>query len=207
MVLNVGQDFKKRWLNTPEAVRQTFIDDLNRICDLLNPVTDVSNWLNNDQRHQQIAQLKIEQAYADVKAQLIEDARVRKQQALEKSLAEKRAKQHAYNLKLQQDEIQQFENQRLALQDLRQNIDLEITEYSEKYNKNPETTATDYANGQFRLADTQITSELESLRLRLELEAETQIEQTVALFRDKLQIAAKEEIEYIIAHSNFSAEK
>ena len=85
MVLNVGQDFKKRWLNTPEAVRQTFIDDLNRICDLLNPVTDVSNWLNNDQRHQQIAQLKIEQAYADVKAQLIEDARVRKQQALEKS--------------------------------------------------------------------------------------------------------------------------
>ena len=207
MVLNVGQDFKKRWLNTPEAVRQTFIDDLNRICDLLNPVTDVSNWLNNDQRHQQIAQLKIEQAYADVKAQLIEDARVRKQQALEKSLAEKRAKQHAYNLKLQQDEIQQFENQRLALQDLRQNIDLEITEYSEKYNKNPETTATDYANGQFRLADTQITSELESLRLRLELEAETQIEQTVTLFRDKLQIAAKEEIEYIIAHSNFSAEK
>ena len=207
MVLNVGQDFKKRWLNTPEAVRQTFIDDLNRICDLLNPVTDVSNWLNNDQRHQQIAQLKIEQAYADVKAQLIEDARIRKQQALEKSLAEKRAKQHAYNLKLQQDEIQQFENQRLALQDLRQNIDLEITEYSEKYNKNPETTATDYANGQFRLADTQITSELESLRLRLELEAETQIEQTVALFRDKLQIAAKEEIEYIIAHSNFSAEK
>ncbi len=207
MVLNVGQDFKKRWLNTPEAVRQTFIDDLNRICDLLNPVTDVSNWLNNDQRHQQIAQLKIEQAYADVKAQLIEDARVRKQQALEKSLAEKRAKQHAYNLKLQQDEIQQFENQRLALQDLRQNIDLEITEYSEKYNKNPETPATDYANGQFRLADTQITSELESLRLRLELEAETQIEQTVTLFRDKLQIAAKEEIEYIIAHSNFSAEK
>ncbi|MFW1799676.1 hypothetical protein ACG9YX_06520 [Acinetobacter nematophilus] len=207
MTLNVGQDFKKRWLDTPEAVRQTFVDDLNRICDLLSPKTDVQNWLSNDQREMQVAQLKVEQAYADLKAQLIEEARIRKQLALEKSLAEKRARQDAYNLALQKDEIQQFEHQTLNLQNLRQHIDREISMYSEKYSKNPDTPAIDYANGQFGIADTQIISELESVRLRLELEAETLIEQAVSLFRSKLQTAAKDEIEYILANSNFSADK
>ena len=52
-----------------------------------------------------------------------------------------------------------------------------------------------------------MTSELESVRLRLELEAETLIEQSLNALRSKLQTAAKEEIEYILANSNFSAEK
>ena len=207
MALNVGQDFKKRWLDTPEAVRQTFVDDLNRICDLLSPVTDIQNWISNDQRQMQIAQLQVEQAYADLKAQLIEEARIRKQLALEKALAEKRAQQHAYNVQLQQDEIQQFKDQEITLQNLRQHIDTEISEYSEKYTKNPDVAAIDYASGQFRMDDRQITSELESVRLRLELEAETLIEQTVSAFRSKLETAAKEEIEYILANSNFSTEK
>ena len=207
MTLNVGQDFKKRWLDTPETVRQTFVDDLNRICDLLSPVTDIPNWLNNDQRQMQVDQLKVEQAYADLKAKLIEEARVRKQLALEKSLSEKRAKQQAYNLELQKDELLQFERQKNTLQNLRQKIDSECLTYSEKYSKNPDTPATDYANGQFRIADAQISSELESVRLRLELEAETLIEQTVNSFRSKLQNAAKEEIEYILANSKFSSEK
>ena len=207
MTLNVGQDFKKRWLDTPEAVRQTFVDDLNRICDLLSPITDIPNWLDNDQRQMQVAQLKVEQAYADLKAQLIEEARLRKQLALEKSLAEKRAQQQAYNSALIKDELLQFEQQKQTLQNLRQQIDSEILEYSDKYTKNPDTPAIDYANGQFRVDDTQIISELESVRLRLELEAETQIEQAVEAFRAKLQTAAKEEIEYILANSNFSAEK
>lgn len=205
MTLNVGQDFKKRWLDTPEAVRQTFVDDLNRICVLLSPVTDIPNWLDNDQRQMQVAQLKVEQAYADLKAKLIEEARVRKQLALEKSLAEKRAQQQAYNVQLQQDEIQQFEDQKITLQSLRTKIDAEISEYSDKYTKNPDSPATDYANGQFRIADAQISSELESVRLRLELEAETSIEQAINALRSKLQAAAKEEIEYILANSNFSA--
>ncbi|MEG0481566.1 MAG: hypothetical protein RR575_00550 [Acinetobacter sp.] len=207
MALNVGQDFKKRWLDTPEAVRQTFVDDLNRICDLLSPVTDIQNWISNDQRQMQIAQLQVEQAYADLKARLIEEARIRKQLALEKTLAEKRAQQHAYNVQLQQDEIQQFKDQEITLQNLRQHIDTEISEYSEKYTKNPDVAAIDYASGQFRMDGRQITSELESVRLRLELEAETLIEQTVNAFRSKLETAAKEEIEYILANSNFSTEK
>ena len=206
MTLNVGQDFKKRWLDTPVAVRQTFVDDLNRICDLLSPVTDIQNWHNNDQRQMQVAQLQVEKAYADLKAQLIEEARVRKQLALENSLAEKRALQQAYDVQLQQDEIQQFAKQKLTLQNLRQQIDTDISLYSEKYCKNPDTPATDYANGQLRIADAQMLSELDSVRLRLELEAETLIEQTVNALRAKLEIAAKEEIDYVLANSNFSAE-
>ena len=45
MALNVGQDFKKRWLNTPETVRQTYQEDLARICDLLLPQTQIQTWI------------------------------------------------------------------------------------------------------------------------------------------------------------------
>jgi len=42
--------------------------------------------------------------------------------------------------------------------------------------------------------------------LRLELEAETQIEQAVTVFRARLHAAAQEEIDYILKNSNFSKE-
>ena len=44
MTLNVGQDFKKRWLGAPEAVREAFLNDLNRISDLLNPDSNIQAW-------------------------------------------------------------------------------------------------------------------------------------------------------------------
>ena len=69
MALNVGQDFKKRWLDAPEAVRVTLLDELTRISDLLKPETDIHQWLDHDQRAMQIAQLNIEKAYADLKAE------------------------------------------------------------------------------------------------------------------------------------------
>ena len=50
--------------------------------------------IEQDQRAA-VSTQRIEQAYADLKAQLIEEARIRKQQALEKSLADKRAAQEA----------------------------------------------------------------------------------------------------------------
>ena len=96
MALNVGQDFKKRWLNAPETVRQTYQDDLARICDLLLPQTVIETWTTQDQKSQQISLDKIDQAYADLKAELIEQARIRKQKALEQSLAEKREQQAQY---------------------------------------------------------------------------------------------------------------
>lgn len=198
MALNVGQDFKKRWLNAPDAVRETFLHDLERISDLLLPQTDIQTWLDNDQRAQQVAQLKVEQAYADEKARLIEAARLRKQLALEKSLAEKRALQDAYNQQLLKDEMSRFHQQTEILHALRVDIDYEIHQYSDRYHKNPDFPAINYAAGQFAVSDAQIENELDSIRLRLELEAETQIEEAVQALRDKLTQAAKEEIEYIL---------
>ena len=202
MTLNVGQDFKKRWLTAPDAVRQAFLDDLHRVTELLKPESQIQAWLDNDQRAQQVAQLKVEQAYADEKARLIEQARIRKQRALEKSLADKRAIQAAYNQQILQDELHKQQQQTESLRELRGVIDQEISAYSARYQQNP-AQSMDYAKGQFLVADDQIQSELESVRLRLELEAETVIEESVAAFRARLQAAATEEIGYILKNSKF----
>lgn len=199
MAINVGQDFKKRWLKAPEAVRQAFIDDLNRISDLLEPQTQPEQWLDHDNRAQQVAQLKVEQAYADEKARLIEEARIRKQLALEKSLAEKRALQEAYNQKLLQDEYLKFQQQTDSLVQLRQVIDAEIDEYTEKYQK-VTTPHRDFSGNSS--AHLSIHQDLDTIRLRLELEAETMIEDAVQIFKSKLQAAAKEEIELILKNTS-----
>ena len=79
-----------------ETVRQTYQEDLARICDLLLPANPDSNMEATRRKAQQRSQQRIDQAYADLKAELIEQARVRKQQALEKALAEKRCCRAAY---------------------------------------------------------------------------------------------------------------
>ena len=108
MALNVGQDFKQRWLDVPEAVRQAFIDDLHRVCNVLKPETNIQKWLEKDELAQQQSFETIERAYVERKAQLIEDARLRHQRALEQSLAQKRAAQADYAQALQSDEARQF---------------------------------------------------------------------------------------------------
>lgn len=204
MTLKVGQDFKKRWLNAPDAVRHAFLDDLSRINDLLHPDSEIQGWLENDQRAQQVAQLKVEQAYAEEKARLIEEARVRKQLALEKALAEKRAQQQAYDQSLVQDEIQQFQHQTTVLMQLRETLDLEISDYSARYSQNPSKAVAQNKPKENQLSDDKIKSELESLRLRLELEAENLIEESVQSFTAKLKIAAEDEISYILKQSNLN---
>lgn len=207
MALNVGQNFKNRWLSAPDAVRQAFIDDLDRIRDLLKPESDIQIWLDNDQRAQQVAQLKAEQAYADEKARLIEAARIRKQLALEKSLALKRAEQDAYHQQLVQDEKQRSLQQATHLHALREEIDQQVQQYADRYQKNPDFPAINYASGIFGISDDHIQDELGSLRLRLELEAETQIEQTIEMMREKLKSAAAEEIDYILKNSEFNQKR
>ncbi|ENU22263.1 hypothetical protein F993_03156 [Acinetobacter proteolyticus] len=208
MALNVGQDFKKRWLNAPEAVRQTYQDDLARICDLLLPQTPIQTWTQHEENAQQRSQQRIEQAYADLKAELIEQARIRKQLALEKALQEKRAAEAAYAAQLQADEARQFQQQTENLLALRGHIDQEIAQQTERYQTNPEQPSVDYARGQSVVIDDQkILSELESVRVRLELEAEGLIEQAVTVFRAKLHALAQDEIDYILKNSEFSDEK
>lgn len=207
VALNVGQDFKQRWLNVPDAVRQTFIDDLYRVCNVLKPETNTQKWLEKDELAQKQSFEKMETAYAERKAQLIEDARLRRQHALEQSLANKRAAQKAFAESLQQDEVRQFIEQTQTLNFIRQNLERETKTYTARYHKNPEGSALNFAKGILSIQDNQILSELESVRLRLELEAETLIEQAVTVFRAKLHQASQEEIQYILEHSDFSAEK
>ncbi len=203
MALNVGPDFKQRWLNTPEAVRQTFIDDLSRICEVLKPETAVEEWLVRDQQLQKESERKIEAAYAQRKAELIEEARIRTQRALEKALAEKRAEEQAYAEQLRRDEERKFAEQTQKLAEMRHILDTEVQDYAARYQKNPDQVL-DFAKGRLNIDDTQILSELESLRLRLELEAETVIEQTINALREKLRAAAKEEIDYILKNSDLA---
>ncbi|MGE8539764.1 MAG: cell division protein BlhA [Acinetobacter sp.] len=203
MALNVGPDFKQRWLNVPEAVRQTFIDDLGRICDVLKPESNTQQWLEMDQKQQALSFERIESAFAARKAELIEEARIRKQQALERALDAKRAVEKAYAEKLKLDELRQYAEQTQTLALIRQTIDRDTLTYTSRYHKNPESAPFNFAKG-LSVSDNQMLSELESVRLRLELEAETQIEQALSAFRTKLQAAAQEEIEYILKNSNFS---
>lgn len=205
MALNVGPDFKQRWLTAPEAVRQTFIDDLHRISEVLQPDSDLKRWVEYDQQQQQQSFQKIDQAYAELKIQLIEEARIRRQQMLEQRLAQQRADQAAYAQALYQDELQQFAAQTETLASLRTQLDQEILDYTARYQKNPQNGSFNFAKG-VRIADEQILSELDSVRVRLELEAETRIEEAVQQFRSQLQAAAQEEIEYILKHSQFSKE-
>jgi len=208
VALNVGQDFKKRWLNTPETVRQTYQEDLARICDLLSPQTQIQTWVHHEEKAQLRSQQRIDQAYANLKAELIEQARIRKQLALEKALEEKRTAEAAYAAQLQADELNQFEQQTENLVALRHHIDQEIAQQTERYQANPEQPSIDYAQGQrVQIDDQQIRSELESVRVRLELEAESLIEQAVTVFRAKLHALAQDEIDYILKNSEFSDEK
>ncbi|WP_347453448.1 hypothetical protein [Acinetobacter thermotolerans] len=193
MALNVGPDFKQRWLNVPEAVRQTFIDDLARICDVLKPETSLQEWLVRDQQMQKESELKIEEAYAQRKAELIEEARIRKQQALEKALADKRAEELAYIEQMKLDEERRYAEQTRMLELLRDSLNAEVQNYAARFEQNPLINTT-----QIKIEDSEILSELESTRLRLELEAETAIEETLVQLRNRLRAAAREEIDYIL---------
>lgn len=193
MALNVGPDFKQRWLNVPEAVRQTFIDDLARICDVLQPETSLQEWLAHDQQLQKESGRKIEEAYAQRKAELIEEARIRKQQALEKALADKRAQEQAYIEQMKLDEERKYAEQTRTLELLRDSLNAEVLNYTARFEQNRILNS-----AQIKIDDTEILSELESTRLRLELEAETAIEETLVQLRNRLRAAAREEIDYIL---------
>lgn len=197
VTLNVGQDFKKRWLNAPEIVRQTLLEDLTRIGELLKVETDLTHWLDHDLRSQQISQLKIEQAHIALKEQLIEAARQRKQHALEQSLISKRTAQQDYIQQLQQDEIEQFQQQQLTLQTIKEKIDADIMLYSSRFDQ-IQTPELDQGKSNERIATRHSEQEIANVRLRLELESEQIIQQALSALKMNLQQAAQEEINFIL---------
>lgn len=205
MALDVGADFKKRWLNAPQAVRQTYLNDLTRICELLDHETRLDNWLSYNKQAQLESYGIIEQTYTDLKAQLIEEARVRKQCSLEKSLADKREQQQQFVQQLHQDEQQQFSSQTETLQHLQHQVLAEFQDYSARYQKNQvqkvAVTAPKVQAKPATMVTPEIQEALDNLKIRLELEAESLIEQIEAAvkgFNLKLQQAAEEEISYLL---------
>ena len=194
MALNVGPDFKQRWLDVPEAVRQAFIDDLNRICEVLSPETVLEHWQQQDQLAQQQSLQKIDAAYAARKAELLEAARRRKQQALEHALAQKRAEELAYNEQLKCDEERRFAEQTQTLNQLNSHLAIETRTHIQRYTQNPALTILSLQPEQ--------RSAIDNLKLRLELEAESHIETQLQNLRQQLKQAAQEEIDFLIAQQN-----
>ena len=100
MPLNIGENFKQRWLNTPETVRQTFCEELEHISRLLEPETVFHKWQHQEALLQQKHRKVIEDAYELLKqellaeqARLAEERRHKRQAEFEQKLNEKRAKQ------------------------------------------------------------------------------------------------------------------
>ncbi|MEB3753305.1 hypothetical protein [Acinetobacter sp. MD2(2019)] len=204
MALDVGADFKTRWLNAPQAVRQTYLNDLGRICTLLNHETRLDEWLHSNKQAQLESYASIEQSYADLKAELIEAARVRKQHKLEQNLLKKRDQQQRFAQTLQQDELQQQQAQTAELQHLQQQVLTDFQDYAARYQKTPSTVSVAIPQVQAKtttVVTPEIQEALDNLKIRLELEAESliaQIESAVKNFNSKLQLAAEEEISYLI---------
>lgn len=205
MRLNVSQDFKQRWLATPTAVRQVYLDDLARICDLLQPEVDSQTWLEQDQHHTVESKQRIQQAYVDYQAELIAAKRLKQRLILERQLAEKRAVEAKQAAELEQQQYTAQQEQLQVLQVLRQQQTQALNTYVARYQKNPEHIYAAF-NKAVHLPDTSMLSELESVRLRLELEAEAAIEAKVNELRRLLQAAAKEEIKLVLQNSAFSSE-
>ncbi len=97
--MEVGRDFQKRWHATPEAIRQQVFSELNSICKLLEPVTNLAEWQATDQvRHEQQQKL-VDEALEEIR--LHEQARI----AAEQQLAERQrlAAEQAAALAAQQE--------------------------------------------------------------------------------------------------------
>ena len=205
MRLSVRQNFKQRWLATPTAVRQVYFDDLARICDLLQPEVDSQTWLEQDQHYAAESKQRIQQAYVDYQAELIAAKRLKQRLILEQQLAEKRAVQAKQAAELEQQQLLAQQEQLQVLQVLRQQQTQALNTYVARYQENPKHIYTAF-NKAVHLPDTSMLSELESVRLRLELEAEAAIEAKVNELRRLLQAAAKEEINLVLQNSAFSSE-
>ena len=201
MALAVGQDFKARWLKAPEHVRQVFLDDLERVKDLLSPHTELNSWQQREQLAEKRSVQRIEDAYAQRKAELLEQQRLRQQQALEAALAHKRAEEQNRLALLEKEEQQRQELETKTLQILQQQIDRELEQQLQRYQRSAQAVQSPQAlleRHPLLQQDPSTLSAIDNLRLRLELEAESLIEQATTAFRAKLHLAAQEEISFLI---------
>ena len=208
MALNVGENFTQRWLAAPEAVRQTFSDELNHICELLDSNEHITKWQYQDAVLQQKNKKIIERAYAELKQQILaeqarlaEERKRQRQTALEQALAEKRALEAKQVAELEAQEQQQAQHQDAYLQQLAQELHQQSTSSNLDSLRKFNTQDVKQFNS-IQHHDASPTAEHQDLRTRLELEAEFYIEQTLQQLKTRLQAAAQEEIAMIMAQQN-----
>lgn len=180
-------DLQQRWANIPHTIRQIYLNDFTRIAQLLEQNTSLEEWLANEQHAKQQSALHIEQNYLQIKEELQTRQKELTQVILEQRLQQKRDEEKQRIAQLQQNEQQAKIQQTQALAQLNQKIQQETLEYAERYHKNIPLSALDN------------TESNENLRLRLELEAEKFINETVQQLRKQLREVAKEEIDLIVA--------
>lgn len=210
MALNVGDNFKQRWLATPETVRQTYCDELKFICALLEPDTQINKWQHQEVLLQQRNRHMIDQAYSQLKqeilteqARLAEERKRQRQAALEQALADKRAQQQAEIAAIEaQDRVkeqQQNEYLQQFAKDLQQQVTHQTTVQIAKFDVTQvKQFNQDKQNSSATVEQLASSPQVDDLKTRLELEAEYYIEQTLQQLREKLKAAAQEEIEIIL---------
>lgn len=197
MSLNIGENFKQRWLDTPEAVRQTFCDELQHICELLEPETPFQRWQHQEAILQQKYRKIIEKAYAELKQQILaeqarlaEERRLKRQAELEQQLADKRALEQARLELLRIQEQQQIQKDQLQLQQIAKDLEHEL-----RVNSAAEIARFDAS--QSKQFNRQKLS-LDEIKLRLEIESEQMIDNMLYNLRLQLKAAAREEIELLL---------
>lgn len=197
-MFNFDKDFNRRWAETPAMVRQVLQNDLARLEQLLDPDTDFEKWKTQELKSRLQSNQMIEQTYLDIKQNLKLTKQNLLQMVLEKKLAQKRADEIAHQQKLQQEEIQQNLKQIQTLQHIGTQVQQESQNYAERYHKTMSSTVPLNPTDQ---------NYIENLRLHLEFETETFIQQAVQDYRQSLRQIAQEEIEVLLLQAEEKIEK
>ncbi|MBF7688320.1 hypothetical protein [Acinetobacter rathckeae] len=190
MTLNVGENFTTRWLNTPDAVRATYIADLERICQLLQPNSQLDEWQQHNEQAQQQSQQCIDATYAELKAQRLEKAKQQEQLRREQNLAQQRQQEKEQQLALTEHEHEQQQQRMQSLQQLKTEL---LQQSTFEASRGISTIKTSNKKEQ---------QALESMNILLELEAEelaNKLKQVVNEFTQNLHQATQEEIKLSLA--------
>lgn len=217
MALNVGEHFKQRWLTIPEPVRQTYQDELQLICTLLEPDTQIQKWLPQEMLLQQRNRQITEHSYAllkqDILAEQARQAEQRKRErqlALEEKIAQQRADAAALLAAQETEERLKEQQQTVYLQKLAQQMQQDseqqtynkIAKFDVSKAKSFSVLSSQASTSSNPIIEPTDRTELQDLRVRLELEVEYYIEQTLQQLKLKLQAAAQEEIELLMSQQN-----
>ncbi|MFB2539239.1 MULTISPECIES: hypothetical protein [unclassified Acinetobacter] len=205
MALNVGENFKQRWLDAPEAVCACFERELRHVCDLLEPHTVFEVWQTNDQHLQRQHHIERKNAYAQLKQQILDQRRAEMQQRLQQRQAEleqqlqtQRQAEQQLLLDLREQEKQQQQQQLVALQAYAEQLKLQTI--ADKISKFDTTAHHHLSTSQYATMDNSIlldSKQAEKISKRLETECDNWLQNSMKQLRQQLQNAMQQELQAI----------